>query len=125
MRAISRLALSIAAFLVIGGTSLAQSPPKLTSGQKAQRIKALPEEERRWLKEYVAPIVLPDEENLFLQLTEPRQREMFKAEFWKRREQPGLSPPLGPGYEVRYGHLRDLAATEYDGINSDAGRTVV
>src|SRR6266702_2805882 len=122
MRAIRRLALLIAAHLVIGGTSLAQGPPQLTSGQKAQRIKALPEEERKWLTDYVAPIILPDEANLFLQLETPYQREMFKAEFWKRREQPGLPPPFGPGYQVRYQHLRDLAVAEYDGINNDAGR---
>ena len=64
----------------------------------------------------------PEEKNLFLQLTEPHQREIFREEFWKRREQPGLAEPLGPGYRNRYEGFREAAA---DGVStasdSDAG----
>ena len=91
----------------------------------AQRIKALPEEERQWLEVYVAPIILPEEKNLFVQLTEPHQREIFKEDFWKRREQQGLTPPLGPGYRNRYEGFREAAETTYGGINSDTGKLVV
>ena len=125
MTAKVRVALFVAASLLLSGTAFSQSTPALTKKQKAERIRVLPEEERKWLTDYVAPIILPAEENLFLLLTEPHQREIFKAEFWQRRERDGLPPPLGPGYHLRYEHFRDVAATEYDGINSDAGRMVI
>src|SRR3981081_2611092 len=38
----------------------ASGVPRLTSREKAQRIRDLPEEERRWLTDYVAPIILSD-----------------------------------------------------------------
>ena len=98
---------------------------RLSKKETAQRIKALPEEERRWLEDYVAPIVLPEEKNLFVQLTEPHQREIFKEDFWKRREQDGLPEPLGPGYRNRYEQFREAAATVYGGLTSDTGRMVV
>jgi Ca-activated chloride channel family protein len=92
---------------------------------KSELMKALPDEERQWLTEFVAPIILPDEEKLFLELTEPHQREIFKDEFWQRRERPNLNPPLGPGYRQRYEELRTLADSQYDGWRSDAGRMVL
>ncbi len=98
---------------------------QLSKKEMTQRIKALPEEERRWLEDFVAPIILPAEKNLFLQLTEPHQREIFKEDFWQRREQTGLPDPLGPGYRNRYEGFREAAATTYGGINSDPGRMVV
>ena len=49
----------------------------------------------------------------------------FKEEFWQRREQPGLPDPLGPGYRNRYESFRQAAATEFEGLTSDAGRVVV
>jgi Ca-activated chloride channel family protein len=121
----ARFAFLVAASLLLSGTAFGQTAPRLTSKQKAERVKALPEEERTWLTDYVAPIILPEEENLFLQLEQPYQREMFKAEFWKRRELAGLPSPYGPGYQLRYAHFRDVAATDYDGVASDAGRTVI
>ena len=127
MKAPFRAGLLLAVLLLAAGTGLGQSasPPKLSSKERADRVKALPDDDRRWLTEYVEPIILPEEANLFLQLTEPHQREMFQAEFWNRREQPGLPTPLGPGYEARYAHLREVAATQYDGSNSDTGKMVV
>jgi Ca-activated chloride channel family protein len=125
MTAKVRCALFVAVSLLLTGTALGQKTPTLTKKQKAERLKVLPEEERKWLTDYVAAIILPEEENLFLQLTEPHQREMFKTEFWQRRERDGLPPPLGPGYRLRYEHYRDIAATEYEGLNSDAGRMIV
>jgi len=125
MTAKVRVALFVAVSLVLSGTATGQTTPRLTSKQKKERIKALPEEERKWLTVYVEPIILPEEENLFLQLTQPHQWEMFKAEFWKRRELSGLPSPYGPGYQLRYEHFRDVAATDYDGLTSDAGRMVV
>lgn len=137
MRAISRLALSLAALLVIAGTSLAQTrpapaaqlPPAQAPPVKAlsesDRIKALPEEERKWLTEFVSPIILPQEKKVYLELTEPYQREIFKEEFWTRRERPNMPAPLGPGYRYRYQELRRLADEVYDGWREDAGRMVL
>lgn len=97
---------------------------QLTKKEAAASLAALPAEERQWL-DSVAPIILPEEKNLFLQLTEPHQREIFKEDFWKRRERQGLADPLGPGYRNRYEAFRDAAATVYGGLNSDTGRMVV
>jgi Ca-activated chloride channel homolog len=107
----------------------AQAPPAPAAPakplSKKERLAALPEEERKWLIGYVEPIIRPEEEKLFLELTQPHEREMFKEEFWQRRERVGLAAPLGPGYRQRYEHLREVAATQYEGLMSDAGRMIV
>lgn len=105
----------------------ASSPtiPVLSKKDRAERIRLLPDEERRWLEEVVRPIILPKEEDLFLLLTQEHEREIFKEEFWKRREKPGLLHPLGPGYRTRYLELLRLADTTYDGRREDAGRMVI
>ena len=105
--------------------ALATPGTQLSGSERAARLKALPEDDRKWLEDYVAPIILPAEENLYLQLTEPHQREIFKEEFWKRREQTGLPAPLGPGYRNRYEQLREAANSVYGGILTDPGRLVV
>ena len=97
---------------------------QLSKKEAADRLKALPDDERRWL-EYVGPIILPDEKNLFLQLTQPHERETFKQEFWARRERQGLDDPLGPGYHNRYDSYREAAETTYGGLNSETGKMVV
>jgi hypothetical protein len=75
------------AFLVVLFLLPADGPAATPSEpSRKQRIAALPEEERKWLTEFVEPIILPDEEKLFLELTQPHHREMFKKEFWERRE---------------------------------------
>ena len=99
--------------------------PKLSAKERAAKIAALPADDRKWLEEYVAPIILEDERDLFIQLTEPHQREIFREEFWQRREQAGLADPLGPGYRNRYAHFREAAATEFEGLTSDPGRVVI
>jgi GWxTD domain-containing protein len=91
----------------------------------SERIRGLPEEDRRWLTEFVAPIILPEESKVFLDLAQPYQREAFKADFWERRERDGLVFPLGPGYRSRYAELRRLADEKYDGWRQDAGRMVI
>ncbi len=90
-----------------------------------QRLAALPEADRIWLAELVAPIILPEEEKVFLQLADARQRDGFKEDFWLRRENPALPLPLGPGYRDRYRELRRLVDEKYDGWRSDAGRLVL
>ncbi|HYK43276.1 MAG TPA: VWA domain-containing protein [Thermoanaerobaculia bacterium] len=102
-----------------------QNPAPAAPLSKKAALAAMPEEERKWLTEFVAPIILPEEEKVFLTLTEPYQREIFKKEFWERREAQGLPQPLGPGYRNRYEELRALADSKYDGWRSDAGRMVL
>ncbi|MFN2385825.1 MAG: VWA domain-containing protein [Thermoanaerobaculia bacterium] len=96
-----------------------------SNASRSARLAALPQEERTWLTEYVAPIILPEEEKLFLELTQPHERETFKQDFWKRREAANLPAPLGPGYKSRYEELRRLAEEKYDGWRQDAGRMVI
>jgi len=100
-------------------------PTPLSEPSLSALIQQLPEEERKWLTEFVAPIILPEERELFLALTEPYQRDAFKLDFWERREQPSLWPPLGPGYRFRYEELRRRADEVYDGWLQDAGRMVL
>src|SRR5262245_46558383 len=119
------LSLFVAAFACVLCAALAAPIPELTAKERAARIKALPEEDRLWIDDYVKPIIMADERNVFLQLTEQRQRDTFKEEFWQRREQKGLTWPLGPGYRNRYDEFRELAKTTYDGIGSDAGNVVI
>src|SRR6266581_8536679 len=94
--------LFLAALLLLPGAGSSQSAREPT---KKERFAALPEDERKWLTEFVAPIILPEERKLFLELTESYQWEIFKQEFWARRENQKLSPPLGPGYKMRYEEL--------------------
>lgn len=121
-RAARNALLASAAGLLFLWTGLARSAAGPT---RKELLAALPEEDRKWLTEYVAPIILPEEERLFLKLTQPHERERFRREFWARREQESQQPPLGPGYEGRYAELRRLADEVYDGWQSDPGRTVL
>lgn len=113
--------------LLLAGTVLVSAPPDPTptAVTETQRIKALPEEDRLWLTEFVAAILLPEEKKAFLDLTEPYQREFFKEDFWARRESPGLPAPLGPGYRDRYRELRQIVDERYDGWRNDAGRMIL
>src|SRR6478609_6973477 len=112
MKALLRIP-AVALFLAAAASALVAAPDAPRSRKAA--LAAMPEEDRKWVTDYVAPIILPDEEKLFLELTEPQQRERFKQRFWARRESVGLLPPFGPGYERRYAELRDVAVSLYDG----------
>ena len=71
------------------------------------------------------PIILPDEKDFFLLLSQPHEREIFKEEFWKRRERDGLVFPLG---RVTATGARSSSARrrqKYDGRREDAGRMVI
>jgi Ca-activated chloride channel family protein len=114
--------LFLAASLLLPGAGSGQSAPEPS---RKEHLAALPEDDRKWLTEFVAPIILPAEEALFLKLTEPHQREIFKEEFWKRREKDTLALPMGPGYRQRYEDLRRAADEKYDGWRNDAGRMVI
>jgi GWxTD domain-containing protein len=99
--------------------------PRAAEPSRKQRLAALSEEDRAWLTEFVAPIILPEEDKIFLELNEAYQREAFKLDFWARRELPDLPRPLGPGYRDRYEELWKLAAEKYGGWRHDAGRMLL
>jgi GWxTD domain-containing protein len=105
------------------GTGLAFA--RAVEPSRQQRLASLPEDDRAWLTDFVAPIILPEEERVFLLLTDATQREGFKEDFWQRRETLGLPLPLGPGYRDRYRDLRQLVDEKYDGWQNDAGRLVL
>jgi Ca-activated chloride channel family protein len=107
------------------GIPKASNPLSEKPTSRKARVAALPEEERKWLTELVAPIIMAQEEEVFLELSEPYQREQFKENFWERRERPDLPAPLGPGYRYRYRELRQLADEKYDGWTHDAGKMVL
>jgi GWxTD domain-containing protein len=112
--------------LCVGGIGIlglrAGAPP---APSEKEQVKALPPDERQWLAEFVAPIITPEEKQIFLTLTEPYQRDGFRRSFWERREREGLTAPLGPGYRERYEELWKLAVTRYDGWRRDAGRALI
>jgi GWxTD domain-containing protein len=107
----------------LGGVGLTPGPSVAPS--EKERIKSLPADERQWLTEFVAPIITPEEKQIFLTLAEPYQRDGFRRSFWERREREGLIAPLGPGYRDRYEELWKLAVTRYDGWRRDAGRALI
>jgi len=117
-------ALLAASFLTVAAGHLAADSPAQPPSD-SDRIKALPDEERQWLTEFVAPILLPEEKKTFLELTEPYQREAFKLDFWARRERTDLPQPLGPGFRERYEQLWNLAQEKYGGWHNDAGRMLL
>ena len=107
------------------GPKLPKKDAVASDPREKELIAALPDEDRRWLVEFVAPIILPEERKAYLELTETYQRNDFREQFWQRRELPELPWILGPGYRYRYRELRELADSRYDGWRSDAGRLVV
>ena len=131
MKSRIRSAFFILAFFLVFlvGSARSQPTPKPAAAKKppseSARIKDLPDEERHWLTEFVAVIILEEEKKTFLDLAASYQREVFKEDFWQRREQPGLPIPLGPGYRYRYQELWELANSKYDGWRGDAGRMVL
>lgn len=92
---------------------------------RQQRAAALSDNDRVWLTVYVSPIILPEEEKVFFQLTDAAQREGFKEDFWQRREKPGLPPPFGPGYRDRYRDLRQIIDGKYIGWETDVGKLIL
>ena len=120
MRARAALPLLFAA-LLLG----APTPGRAAGPSEKERLAALPEDDRKWLTVYVAPIILPEERKAFLELTEPHEREAFKEQFWQRREQQNLPSPMGPGYRERYEELRQLVESQYDGWPHDAALMVL
>jgi GWxTD domain-containing protein len=123
---VTRKAVRVSLLTAVGLLALeAGLAPSAAGPSRKELLAALPEEERAWLTEYVAPIILPEEEKLFLELTEGYQREVFKKDFWDRRELASLGPPFGEGFKQRYEELRPRLDSVYDGWRNDAAQLVL
>jgi len=74
-------------------------------GQKKKSPKDLPLNYRKWLEEEVTYIITPKEKEVFLQLENDREREIFIEAFWKQRD----NDPLTPENEFKIEHYKRLA----------------
>lgn len=70
------------AIALLCGVLLAGLP---AAGQKTS-VKDLPPRFRVWLEEEVVYIIGPKEKEVFLQLSNDRERDMFIIAFWKARD---------------------------------------
>ncbi len=95
--------------ILAGALALAVLP---AAAQKVS-VKDLPEKYRLWLQEEVVYIISPKEKDVFLQLTNDREREMFITAFWKARD----DDPSTPENKFKDEHYRRI---EY--ANSHFGR---
>lgn len=66
--------------------------------------KDLPPQYRKWLQEEVVHIITPTERDVFLQLKNDRERDMFIKAFWKHRD----PKPETPENEFREEHYRRI-----------------
>src|SRR5512136_2959771 len=78
-------------------------------------VKDLPPRYRTWLEEEVVYIISPKEKDVFLQLGNDREREMFITAFWKARDE----DPSTPENKFKDEHYRRL---EYANKNFGRGR---
>ena len=104
MRTKRLLILAMLACLLLGLTTLNFAQNKAKAPSTKQLIKALPEKYRKWLEEEVVYIISPKERDVFLQLENDRQRDMFIEAFWKQRD----PNPNTPENEFKDEHYRRI-----------------
>jgi GWxTD domain-containing protein len=85
----------------------------LAAAAQKTAVKDLPPRYRAWLQEEVVYIISPKEKDVFLQLTNDREREMFITAFWKARD----DDPNTPENKFKDEHYRRI---EY--ANKNFGR---
>lgn len=92
---------------------------KLSRRERKERVQALPEKYRQFLKD-VEFIILPLETNTFLILESDAQRDLFIEEFWHRRD----SDPKTPYNEYRdtYAELLVEAKALFKNLANDRSR---
>jgi len=113
------------AIVLLCGVLLAGLP---AAGQKAS-VKDLPPRFRVWLEEEVVYIIGPKEKEVFLQLSNDRERDMFIEAFWKARD----TDPATPQNEFKDEHTRRIEyanlwfgrGRKAGGWSSDMGRIYV
>ncbi|MBN1273403.1 MAG: GWxTD domain-containing protein [Candidatus Aminicenantes bacterium] len=97
--------------------------------QKKIKSEDLPPNYRTWLEEEVVYIITPKEKDVFLQLENDREREMFINAFWKQRD----PTPESPVNEFKEEHYRRIQyANKYlgrgsptEGWRTDRGRIYI
>lgn len=113
------------AIALLFGLALAALP---AVAQKAA-IKNLPPNHRAWLEEEVVYIISPKEKEVFLQLSNDREREMFITAFWKARSE----DPNAPENKFKDEHYRRIEyanrwfgrGLKAGGWRSDMGRIYI
>jgi GWxTD domain-containing protein len=99
------------------------------SAQTKKSVKDLSPFYRKWLQEDVVYIITPKEKEVFLQLDNDRQRDMFIEAFWKQRD----PNPSTPENEFKTEHYRRIAyanqhfgkSSPGPGWRSDQGRIYI
>jgi GWxTD domain-containing protein len=85
----------------IGGLALLVLPLGFAQNKEPQ----LPKKYETWIKEEVAYIISPTENDVFSKLESDRERDMFIEEFWKQRD----PTPGTPRNEFKDEHYRRIA----------------
>jgi GWxTD domain-containing protein len=85
----------------------------LPAGAQKISVKDLPQRHQSWLREEVVYIISPRERDVFLQLSNDRERDMFITAFWKARDE----DPNTPENKFKEEHYRRI---EY--ANKNFGR---
>jgi GWxTD domain-containing protein len=99
---------------LLGALALATLP---AAAQKIS-VKDLPPQYRAWLEEEVVYIISPKEKDVFLQLGNDRERDMFITAFWRARDK----DPNTPENEFKDEHYRRIEyANQYFGRGLKAG----
>ncbi len=101
----------------------------LPAAAQKTAAKDLPPKFRAWLEEEVVYIISPKEKDVFLQLTNDREREMFITAFWKARDE----DPTTPENKFKDEHYRRIEYANKNfgrglkagGWRSDMGRVYI
>ena len=88
--------LALVLVIAVCGAVTGQGVPERPRETARRDSRRLPEEDRKWVEDFVAPIILPTRRTCTSSSPSPPARDL-REEFWKRRERPGLAEPLGPG----------------------------
>ncbi|HPW18115.1 MAG TPA: GWxTD domain-containing protein [Candidatus Aminicenantes bacterium] len=80
-----RIAVVLFGLLAVAASLFAGPDPALAQAKKTA-AKDLPPQYRRWLEEEVVYIITPKEREVFLQLENDRDREVFIKAFWRQRD---------------------------------------
>jgi len=121
-----------AAFLLVlaGVTAAAQKLPppanqgevKLSRRERKDRIAKLPEVYRQFLTD-VEPIIQDQERDTFLIMESDAQRDLYIADFWRRRDLTE-GTPSGAFQKIYYERLA-TAKEQFKSLHSDRGRVYV
>jgi Ca-activated chloride channel family protein len=92
---------------------------KLSRRERKERIKNLGEKYRQFLTD-VEPIMQPSELDTFLMLETDPQRDLYIAEFWRRRDK--LQGTTNHAFQEEYYARLEIVKDEFKNASSDRGR---